>query len=374
MSSVSLFEPITLGPLTLANRVVLSPMTRARATADYTPTDMMVEYYRQRASAGLIISEGTFVSPTGTGWNHCGGLFEDAHVDGWRNVTDAVHRQGGRIVCQLWHTGRVTAASQVPEGRTLSSVSHQPPDSVVAHTGNGGEETPAAEAAGMTADDMTREIERFATATAMARDAGFDGVELHAANGYLIDQFLRDSVNSRDDEYGGSPENRVRFPAAVVEAIVGAWAAERVGVRVSPVGVYNAMEDSDPTATFSAFIDRLNDAGVCFLDVVEPPNPFDAENPGVGRPEVCNVLRERFAGAYIANGGYDRTAADAVLEANMADLVAFGRPFIANPDLPFRLQTAAPLAEGDHAKNYGGDAEGYIDYPTLASEQSPATA
>ena len=364
----TLFDPAAVGPLTLANRVVMSPMTRCRALADHTPTELMVEYYRQRAGAGLILSEGTFVHPTGTGWDHCGGLYDDRHVDAWRLVTDAVHRQGGRISCQLWHTGRVTSPQQVPGGRVLSAVAHDPPESVVAHAGNGSEEVTAGPASEMTADDMQAVIDGYAAATARAKEAGFDGVELHAANGYLIDQFLRDGVNTREDEYGGSAAARVKFPTAVVEAIVGAWSADRVGVRVSPVGVYNAMQDSDPEATFATFVDELNRLGVAFLDVVEPANPFDPDGVGLNRPAVCNQLRERFEGAYIANGGYDRQSADAVLAAGQADLVAFGRPFIGNPDLVIRLKLDVELADSDHAKNYGGGAEGYVDYPALAMQ------
>ena len=331
----------------------------------------MVEYYRQRAGCGLIISEGTLVDPTGDGWAHVGGLFDDRQVDGWRKITDAVHQQGGRIHCQLWHCGRVAHASQVPGGRTLSSVKHQPPEAVVAHTGDGSEETPASEATALTADDMAMLEQAYADATSRAKAAGFDGVELHAANGYLIDQFLRDGVNTRDDEFGGSPENRVKFPTRIVKAICDAWSPDRVGVRVSPVGVYNAMSDSDPAATFTTFIRELNALNVAYLDVVEPANPFDPKDAGLNRPEVCDTLRNEFTGLYIANGGYDAESADAILSAGRADAVAFGRPYISNPDLPIRLKLHAPMQDGDHSKNYGGGAEGYIDYPTLAMSELP---
>ena len=364
----SLFDPVAVGPLTLPNRVVMSPMTRCRALADHTPTDLMVEYYRQRAGAGLIVAEGTIVDPSGDGWAHVGGLYEDRHVDAWRRVTDAVHRQGGRIVNQLWHCGRVCHESQVPGGRVLSSVSHQPPEDVVAHIGDGGEEIPASRADALTTDDMDRLAEAYAAATARAKDAGFDGVELHAANGYLIDQFLRDGVNRRDDDFGGSAANRVRFPVRVVEAIANAWAADRVGVRVSPVGMYNAMSDSDPADTFLTFARELNRIGVVYLDVVEPANPFDPQDSGLNRPDVCNALQDAFDGLYMANGGYDAESAAAVLEAGKADLVSFGRPYIANPDLAIRLKLNAELTGGDHSKNYGGGVEGYIDYPTLAMQ------
>ena len=364
--SSRLFEPVQLGPITLPNRIAMSPMTRCRALADHSPTELMAEYYRQRAGAGLIISEGTIVDPSGDGWAHVGAIYNDAHVDRWRVVTDAVHRQGGRIVCQLWHCGRVAHESQVSGGRVLSSVDHQPPEDIVAHIGDGSEEVPASKAAALTESDMDRLVDAFAAATERARDAGFDGVELHGANGYLIDQFLRDGVNSRTDGYGGSPGNRVKFPTRVVEAIAGAWSADRVGVRVSPVGVYNAMSDSDPEATFTTFVDELNRIGVCYLDVVEPANPFDPQDSGLDRPDVCNVLQDRFNGLYVANGGYDRSSADAVLDAGKADLVCYGRPYIANPDLAIRLKLDAELSDGDHSKNYGGGAEGYIDYPTLA--------
>ena len=366
MSAELLYEPLTLGDLTLPNRIFMSPMTRCRATADHVPTDLMVEYYRQRSGAGLIISEGTIVHPSGDGWAHVGGIYTDAQVDAWRKVTDAVHRQGGRIACQLWHCGRVCHESQVPGGRVLSSITHESPDDVVAHVGDGGEEIKASPASALTDDDMTMLLRAFGEATERAKDAGFDGVELHAANGYLVDQFLRDGVNTRDDAYGGSPANRVRFPSQVTAAIVDAWHADRVGVRVSPVGMYNAMQDSDPEATFTAFVDELNRLGVAYLDVVEPANPFDPKDSGTDRPTVCNTLRERFERTYLANGGYDRSKSAAVLDAGMADGIVFGRPYTSNPDLDIRLKLDAELQDGDHSKNYGGGAEGYIDYPTLA--------
>jgi N-ethylmaleimide reductase len=356
----SLFTPFWLGDLELPNRVVMAPLTRNRATHETNAAnDLMAEYYRQRAGAGLIISEASQISQQGQGYIWTPGIYTKEQIEGWRKTTDAVHAAGGRIFIQLWHVGRISHVSLQPEGRAPVSSSAIPAKARTMLEGGFVETSPpraleTAEIAGIVAD--------FAKAARNAREAGFDGVEIHGANGYLIDQFLRDGVNKRSDAYGGSLENRVRFPLEVVEAVAREWGRSRVGVRIAPASPANDVADSDPQATFGYFVEKLSRANIGFLHVVEGATGGARDN----LPFDYRALRRSFSGAYIANNAYTREMAEEAIASGAADLVAFGRPFIANPDLVERFRRKAPLAEPDMATFYGGDARGYTDYPTLA--------
>lgn len=362
-----LFEPFVLGDLKLPNRVLMSPLTRSRATQPGdVPNEMNAEYYRQRAGAGLIIAEATQVSPQGKGYAFTPGIHSKAQIDGWRRVTDAVHEQGGRIILQLWHVGRISHPDLQPHGNTPVAPSAIKPEGaktyISADSGMVEITTPRA----LTLEEMPDIVEQFRQGAENAKHAGFDGVEVHAANGYLLDQFLRSGSNHRDDAYGNSLENRLRLPLAVVEAVVSVWGAGRVGVRVSPTGSFNAMEDADPLATFGAFAKALDGIGIAFIEVVE--DSFQG-NHASGRPElVIEAIQKGFSRAYIGNGDYSADEARERINAGKTDLVTFGRPFIANPDLPKRFRLGAPLNEWDDSTFYGGDERGYIDYPSLAEQ------
>lgn len=359
MTEPKLFTPLTAGALTLPNRVVMAPLTRNRARhEDDAPHALHVEYYRQRASAGLIITEGSQISPEGKGYAFTPGIHSELQVAGWRAVTEAVHAAGGRIVTQLWHVGRVSHVSLQPNGAAPVGPSDIPAHSKT-YTGEGFAETSAPRALGT--DEIARVVEDFAAATRNARAAGFDGVEIHGANGYLIDQFLRDGANNRTDRYGGSIENRVRLLDEVVGAVAAAWEPGRVGVRLSPFSNANGLTDTNPLPVFEAAVDRLNAYGLAYLHLVEGQTGGARENlDGIA------ALRERFTGVYMANNGYDRDMAIAAVESGEADLVAFGKPFIANPDLVERLRLNAPLNKPNQATFYGGGAEGLTDYPRLS--------
>lgn len=355
MQSNILFTPTKLGRVELANRFVMAPMTRGRADADGTPNDLMAEYYEQRASAGLIITEATAVSRQGYGWVGSPGIYNRDQVEGWRKVTNAVHRNGGRIFLQLWHMGRVShpdfLGGKLPVG----------PSAIAA---KGETYTPSGKMAYVTPRALELEeipfvIQEYAHATRLAREAWFDGVEIHAANGYLIDQFLRDGSNQRSDRYGGSVENRVRFLSEVTEAVTRAWSSDHVGVRLSPANPYNDMSDSDPLKTFTYATHELNKFNLAYLHVLE----------GVSRDPAAEAitphLRRLYKGSMIINGGYDKASATNALAGREGDLVAFGTPFIANPDLVERYRENHPLNELRSDGLYMGGREGYIDYPLL---------
>lgn len=355
-----LFTPFTLGSLTLPNRIIMAPLTRNRANPDGdVPHDLHVEYYTQRASAGLIISEGTQISPEGKGYIQTPGIYSPAQVAGWKKVTDAVHAKGGHIFAQLWHVGRVSHTSLQPNGKPPVA-----PSAIAAATktfvasGFVDVSTPRA----LETSEIKRVVEDYRKAAENAKAAGFDGIELHAANGYLVDQFLRDGTNKRTDEYGGSIENRTRFLAEVLAALTSVWASDRVGVRFSPFSKFSDMSDSNPMATFSAAIQRANDADVGYVHVIEGDT---GESRDLPQGANLAALRKLVKGAYLANNIYDRENAIRAVETGAADLIAFGRPFIANPDLVERLERNAPLNEPQPATFYGGGAEGYTDYPTL---------
>ncbi|WP_346796163.1 alkene reductase [Halomonas sp. Bachu 37] len=363
-ASDTLFRPITLGDLPLPNRVVMSPLTRSRAAQPGdVPTAMNAEYYRQRAGAGLIIAEATQISPQGKGYAFTPGIHSDAQVEGWQKVTSAVHDEGGRIYLQLWHVGRISHPDLQPDNALPVAPSAIKPEGaktfVSADSGMVDIPTPRALELG----ELPQIVAQYRQAAENAKRAGFDGVEVHAANGYLLDQFLRTGSNQRDDAYGGSLENRLRLPLEVVQAVVDVWGTERVGVRVTPTGSFNAMEDADPVETFGTFARKLDELGIAFIEVVEDSFQGNHEN---GRPEsVIDAIRDNFSRHYIGNGKYSADEARQRIESGKTDLVSFGRPFIANPDLPERFRRNAPLNEWDESTFYGGDERGYIDYPFL---------
>ena len=339
--------------------MVMAPMTRNRAP-DAQPNDLMVEYYRQRASAGLIVTEGAQIAPDAIGYPNTPGIHSPEQVAGWRKVTDAVHAEGGTIVVQLWHTGRISHPSLLG-GRTPVAPSAIKPAGKI-YTTSGMQEfvTPRA----LEVHEIRAIVQQYREAARLAREAGFDGVEIHAANGYLIDQFLRDGTNHRTDEYGGPVEHRVRFLLEVTEAVLQEWPAGRVGVRFSPVNPFNDIADSDPVTTFTHATERLNRYGLAYLHVIDPVR--DAKGNAL-QPAVAPALRRAWAGTFIANGGYTRELGNEAIARGDADLVAFGVPFLANPDLVERFALEAPLNTPDVPRFYAGGAKGYIDYPVLES-------
>jgi N-ethylmaleimide reductase len=366
--ATTLHAPFSLGPLTLANRIVMAPMTRNRAGPGNVPQPINAEYYRQRASAGIIITEATQVSPYGLGYPGTPGIHDAAQVAGWSAVTEAVHGAGGRIVLQLWHVGRSSHSSLLPGGALPVAPSAIAIDGET-FTGDGMKayETPRA----LDTGEIPEIVEQFRSGAANALAAGFDGVEVHGANGYLLDQFTRDGANARTDRYGGSIENRLRMPLEVTQAVIGVWGAARVGYRISPFQKFNSMADGDPEATFARLTAALDDLDIGYLHVVETDAPGAAaadvapDEFLAARHPLFARLRDMFDGPLIVNGGYDGARGKAVLAAGAADLVAYAKLFLANPDLPERLRTAAPLNEPDKATFYGGGGEGYTDYPVL---------
>ncbi|MDI1231694.1 MAG: alkene reductase [Methylobacter sp.] len=350
----NLFSPILFGDLALANRIIMAPLTRNRAGEGNVPQDMNVEYYRQRAGAGLIISEGSQISATGLGYPGTPGIHSKAQVDGWKRVTDAVHDEDGRIFIQLWHTGRISHSSLQP-GQCLpvAPSALKAAGQAMTHQGLQDFETPHA----LTLDELPGIVAEYASAAENAKAAGFDGVEIHAANGYLLDQFLRDGTNRREDAYGGDIAKRMRLLLEVVEAVIAVWGAHRVGVRVSPENSFNDIKDSQPQQTFNAVAKSLSDYPLAYLHVLEG-DMLSGE-----RQMDYQALRNCFTGFYMANNGYDLESGNSAIEQNHADMVAFGKLFIANPDLPVRFAKNLPLNTPDQATFYGGDERGYTDYP-----------
>jgi 2,4-dienoyl-CoA reductase-like NADH-dependent reductase (Old Yellow Enzyme family) len=355
----SLFEPIQIGALLCPNRIVMAPMTRARATRDHVPTELMAAYYSQRASAGLIVTEATGISREGLGWPYAPGIWTEEQREAWKPVVEAVHEAGGRIVCQLWHMGRVVHPSFLGGAAPVSASATKAP--YKAHTYEGRQ--PYAEARAMRVDEIAATVEDYARAAAYAIAAGFDGVQLHAANGYLIDQFLRDGTNLRDDDYGGPVENRIRLLVEATRAITDMVGPERTGVRLSPNAETQGCADSDPEPLFTAAAQALAGLGIAFLELREPgpAGTFGASDT----PPIAPAIRKVFAGALILNSDYDLGRAEAALAEEKADAISFGRPFIANPDLPARLLADGPLARDDQATWYSQGSEGYVDYPAL---------
>jgi N-ethylmaleimide reductase len=354
-----LFEPYKLGPVTLKNRAVMAPLTRNRSAAGFVPGALAAEYYGQRASAGLLISEGSQISQQGQGYQDTPGIYSKEQVAGWRKVTDRVHERGGHIYIQLWHVGRISHTSlQLNNGAPVG------PSAIRANgkTFVGGTFADVSEPRALELNEIPDIIEDFKRATANALDAGFDGVEIHGANGYLLDQFARDGANKRTDAYGGAIENRAKLMLEVSKAVSGVAGADRTGIRISPVTPANDLTDSNPQALFNYIVDGFSEQKLVYLHVVEGATggprdiaPFDYDG-----------LRKRFNGTYIANNGYDFKLANEVLDKNRADLIAFGKVYISNPDLVERLKLGAPLNDFDKATFYGGDAKGYTDYPAMA--------
>lgn len=358
---MSLFDAFDLGAVGLSNRIVMAPMTRNRSPGG-VPAPMNASYYAQRASAGLIVTESSQISPYGVGYFDTPGIHEPRQVAAWRLVTERVHAAGGRIFLQLWHAGRISHPSLLPEGASPVA-----PSAIAAagqaFTADGLKPFPVPRA--LSVAEIARIVDQFAAATANAKAADFDGVEIHAACGYLIDQFLRDGSNQRTDSYGGPIANRVRFLLKVVEAAAGAWAANRVGVRLSPWLDFNDMHDSNPAVTFTHAASELDRFDLAYLHLVEPSDPA-ARN---GAPALAPQIRRVFSRPLILNSGYHRASAIRVVESGVADLVAFGTPFIANPDLPERLRRQLPLQEADRKTFYGGDTRGYTDYPAYSTPE-----
>ena len=360
MSDASpLFQPLKAGAIAMANRIVMAPLTRNRATPGTdAPRAMHVEYYRQRAGAGLIVTEGSQISRQGQGYIWTPGIYTDEQVAGWKKVTDAVHQAGGRIVIQLWHVGRVSHVSLQAGG-----VAPVAPSAIPAKTRTYVEAgfTEVSQPRALTLDEIPGIIKDFAHAAERAREAGFDGVEIHGANGYLLDQFMKDGANQRTDKYGGSIENRARFTLEVAEAVAKAWDPDRVGIRLSPVTPANGITDTDPQPLFEHVARKLGDLRLAFIHVIEGATGGPRDNI----PFDYAALREAFGGTYIANNGYSRELAIEAVRSGKADAIAFGKAFISNPDLVERLRIGAPLNEWDQKTFYGGDERGYTDYPTL---------
>ncbi|RKT25658.1 N-ethylmaleimide reductase [Paraburkholderia sp. RAU2J] len=360
MSDTTLFEPYALGRLTLANRFVMAPLTRNRAGAGLTPGALAATYYAQRASAGLIITEATQVSAQAQGYQDTPGLYTPEQIAGWRKVTEAVHAKGGRIFVQLWHVGRVSHVDVQPGGAAPVA-----PSAIRAATktfvNDGFVDVSQPRALALV--ELPGIVNDFRQAAANAIAAGFDGVEIHGANGYLLEQFIKDGANQRTDAYGGSIENRARLLLEVVTAVVEEIGADRTGVRISPVSPANGISSSDPQPQYHYIAGQLSALGIVYLHVVEGATG----GPRDVAPFDYDALRRRFRQTYLANNGYDLELATAGLNEGKADLFAFGRAFISNPDLVERLKTGAPLAQPDFATVYGGGAAGYTDYPSVAA-------
>ena len=355
----SLFDPIQLGAIAAPNRILMAPLTRGRATREAVPTAIMADYYAQRAGAGLIISEATGISREGLGWPFAPGLWTDEQVGAWRPVTDAVHAAGGRIVAQLWHMGRIVHPDFLDGEPPVSASATTAPGK--AHTYEG--KKPYGQARALRLDEVGRLLDDYVAAARHAMSAGFDGVQIHAANGYLIDQFIRDGSNGRADDYGGPAANRVRLLREVTEAVAGEVGADRTAVRMSPNGDTQGVDDSDPVATFTQAARVLEPLGLAFLELREPRASGTFGSTDV--PPVSPDIRRVFTGPLVLNSDYGRADGQAQLDGGVADAIAYGRTFLANPDLVERFRRDAPLNADQMATWYSQGAEGYTDYPTL---------
>jgi N-ethylmaleimide reductase len=363
MSTSKLFEPYKLGPITLANRAVMAPLTRNRAVDGFVPNPLAVEYYAQRASAGLLITEASQVSQQGQGYQDTPGIYTPAQVAGWRKVTDEVHKRGGKIYIQLWHVGRISH-TDLQENKAAPVA----PSAIRAKgkTFVGGTFVEVSEPRALELNEIPGIVDSFRKAAANAIEAGFDGVEIHGANGYLLDQFAKDGANKRTDAYGGSIENRAKLMIEVATAVAKEIGADKTGIRISPVTPANDISDSNPQPLFDHIVEQLSALKLVYLHVVEGATGGPRDNA----PFDYASLRKRFKGTYIANNGYDLALANKVLAADEADLIAFGKLYIANPDLVERLKVGAPLNTPDNKTFYGGGAKGYTDYPTLEAAQA----
>jgi N-ethylmaleimide reductase len=356
--ALDLFSPVKLGSISLKNRMVMAPLTRNRAGEGGVPHDLNVAYYEQRATAGLIVTEATPISAMAHGYPALPGIYNDAQITGWKKVVDAVHAKEGKIVLQLWHVGRISHPSLLNGELPVAPSAIKPAGKAFTYKGLVDYVEPRA----LDASELPAIVQDYVHATECAFKAGFDGVEIHAANGYLLDQFLRDGSNKRNDNYGGSFENRARLLMEVTQAVVSVAGADKVGVRLSPVNPFNDMYDSNPQALFEYVADNLNQFNLAYLHVVEG---------GIGGGEAKTfdyiALRKHFKNAYMANLGYDKVRGNAAIASGFADCVAFGVPFLANPDLVQRYKTDAPLNEANSKTFYGGTEKGYTDYPFLTA-------
>jgi N-ethylmaleimide reductase len=359
-----LFAPFALGPLHLRNRIVMAPLTRSRSNEQGVPPDFAADYYAQRASAGLIVSEATNVSAQARGYEYTPGIWTEAQMVSWRTITGAVHQAGGGIVLQLWHTGRLSHPDVQPGGILPVSASAIKPEGQ-AFTAQGMKDYLAPRA--LETSEIPAIVEDYRRAAQNAQQAGFDGVEIHSANNYLLEQFVRDSVNQRTDEYGGSIANRLRFPLAVARAVTEVWDPKRVGIRLSPITTMpgGTRRDSDVMATYGIYISALDELGLGYLHMIEGTTRGSRDCP---KAIDLDALRRRFSGAYIANNGFTPERAVEAVRSKRADLISFGRPFLSNPDFVERLRRGGPFAqEAPQATWYGGGREGYADWPALAA-------
>lgn len=360
-------RPVNFGAIELKNPIVMAPLTRLRSSPEGVPGPLAPLYYSQRASAGLIVSEATVIRPDGVGYPGSPGIWSSEQISAWKKVTEAVHRSGGKIVLQLWHVGRISHPSLQPSGgRPIAP-------SAIAAAGEGmtaeWKMAPFQVPRALSIEEIPQLIKDFAQAARNARIAGFDGVEVHGANGYLLDQFLQDNSNKREDEYGGPVANRARLLLETVDAVTGEWGPGRVGVRLSPYGSFNDMADSDPVTLFQHVIGELDRRGLAYLHLIEPrASSAGAQDDSVDAPLTRELFRPFFKGPLLSAGGYDRADALRALREKTADAVAFGRYFIANPDLPERLLRDAKLNPYDRSTFYGGGEKGYTDYPFLSRD------
>ena len=361
--SADLFEPFQLGDLTLANRMVMAPMTRNRADENGVVPPMMVTYYQQRASAGLVVTESAPVSPEGVGYPFTPGIYTEAQAASWLRVTDAVHSAGGHVFVQMQHCGRISHPSMLPNNATpVGPSALRPTGQAVTYTGMQDFVTPRA----LEIREIPGIVEQFRRGAEMAKRAGFDGVEVHGGNGYIIDQFLRDGSNRRFDAYGGSVQNRMRLLNEILDAVCAVWPARRVGVRLTPENSFNSMSDSNPQAHFGYFIEQLSPRGFAYVHVLEGDMMTKASALDY------RALRSKFVGPYIANNGYDLVRAQTAVRSGAVSLVAFGIPFLINPDLVRRYRENLPLNEADPSTFYGGSEAGYTDYPFYRGEETEA--
>jgi N-ethylmaleimide reductase len=359
MRMMDLLSPYKLGDIRIPNRMVMAPMTRCRATDSNVPGTLAATYYTQRASAGLIISEGSPVSPQGIGFDRTPGIYSREQVAGWKKVTTAVHEAGGTIFLQLWHVGRMSHPDYLNGAQPVAPSAISVEEEI--HTLQGKKKIPVPRA--LSGDEIPVIVSEFVQGARNAQEAGFDGVEIHGANGYLLDQFLRDGSNKRTDNYGGILENRMRFPLEVARAVAREWGPERVGYRLSPHFSIHGMSDSDPAGTFSRFAAELGRIGIGYIHLIEPVGG----RLGPTDPEALlgTLIRAKFEGTLILNGGYDAGRGNEVIVNGLADLVSFGVLFLANPDLPERFSRNAPLNSPDPSTFYTGEEKGYTDYPAL---------
>ena len=362
---MNLLTPVTLGAVSLENRILMAPLTRMRANNEGVPSPLAMEYYAQRATAGLIISEATQISELGKGYPATPGIYSEAQVDAWRKITDAVHAKGGKIFLQLWHVGRISHSSLHPnDGLPVAPSAIKPAGEVYTATWALAEyETPRA----LGVDEIKQLRAEYVHAAKQAKQAGFDGVELHAANGYLLDQFLQDRTNQRTDQYGGSIENRCKLVLEILQDIIPIWGSGRVGIRLSPYGSFNDIADSDPQKLFSYLINALNPLNLSYLHLIEPraTTAGGSDQLHADAPRTGQLFRPLFAGKVVLAGGFDQVGAEKALTDGEADAIAFGRLFISNPDLPRRFELNVALNPYNRSTFYGGNEKGYTDYPSL---------